>query len=98
MTERDQFKRFLVRRLQHHAWGKACLPRFFPPGRAQAPAIALVQSREIIFGPWRGQIIAHGLGKSQELIGNRNADGVNRSEESRVGKECVSKGRSGWSP
>src|SRR3546814_11011897 len=33
-----------------------------------------------------------------ELAGNELAHGLRRSEERRVGKECVSTGRSRWSP
>src|SRR3546814_12756378 len=68
------------------SWAKAGCPRWLRPAGIGGTILAPMQSDGEAWGERHGQTGLSGSG------------GASRSEERRVGKECVSTCRYGWSP
>src|SRR6516164_1718081 len=69
-------ERAFVRRAQDHSGRLPGLECFLPAGRAQAPAVAGLQSCEAEFRHWRGKVVPAPLGEFEKLIRHDGADGV----------------------
>ncbi len=54
----------------------AGLERLLPPGRAQAPLVAVAQAGEAVLGHGRRQVVADRLGEFEELVGGYDAHHV----------------------
>jgi hypothetical protein len=50
-----------------------CCQGFLPSKHAQAPAIAILKSRKIIFGNGSRQVIASHLGEAKKFLGHDSA-------------------------
>jgi hypothetical protein len=59
-----------------HAGGNASFQSFLPALNAEAPFVTGLQTREIVFGAGRAQIIPHALGKFEELFRDLGTDSV----------------------
>jgi len=71
------------------------------PGPADARRADAAMDARVVVGPPRlilTEIIVAPEGEEFIEIANPNADAVDRSEERRVGKECLRLCRSRWSP
>ena len=56
-----------VCRFQNNGWRHSGLQRFHPPGNAQTPPIAGLQTIESEFGVWRTQIVSGGFAEFEKL-------------------------------
>src|SRR5438093_818935 len=64
----------LMRRGEHNGRGNACLVGLTPRGRTYTPAIAGLETRKVVFGHRRDQIVALRARKLEELGGHLHAD------------------------
>src|SRR3546814_12367871 len=81
----------MLKQVQHDGGWDRSLSRLAYPHRLLAR-----QRRQPQFGEQRGILVVAGIGGGEELVAGE--DRIGRSEERRVGKECVSTCRSRWSP
>ena len=72
----DKFERGNVRPRQKDGRGNACISGFDPALHAQAPAVAGLEPGKAIFRHRGAQVIAHGPGESQKLLGHFRAEDV----------------------
>src|SRR5579872_4934588 len=72
--ERAMFQSALLRGAQHHAWRRTSIQRFLPARRAQAPAIARLQTIEAVLRVRGGQVVAGGFAECKEFDGHHDAD------------------------
>ena len=56
--------------------GDAGVLRFQPAGCAEAPPVAVVETREAPLGAWCGEVVAFGAGEIEEFSGEDRAHGV----------------------
>ena len=68
--EGNNFERALVRRGQGDGGADASLQTLEPPGCADAPAIAGVQSGKIILRPWRAEVVADRAAIFEKFVGD----------------------------
>lgn len=70
----NEFQRGDMCRVEHHRGSLAGLPSFFPTQRTQAPAIARLETWEMVFRRWCAEIIADRLAEFQKFGGDLSAD------------------------
>jgi uncharacterized protein len=74
--ERHNLQRALVRRREDHRRGHARIHALEPPGGANAPAVAGLQTGKLELGPRRGEIVAQLLAPREKRGGYLHAHGV----------------------
>ena len=70
------FQRRFMRRFQNHQGSLSRQPRLLPTSRAKTPTISLLQTRKMIFRPWRGEIIPHRPTEPQKPLRHLGANRV----------------------
>jgi hypothetical protein len=74
--ERHDLERAAMGRLEEHLGRLARLMRLEPARRAEAPAVAVLEAGEAVFGAWRGKIVAAGARELEELGRHQRTDRV----------------------
>src|SRR3546814_15872876 len=88
-----------VRLVSQHAWSpRGAASREGPTGEADGPRPVRALRRAPRVRVPEGQHDPRALAPHGEVHPSDRAEGAGSSEERRVGKECVSTGRSRWSP
>ena len=72
--EIDEFERRFMRGFQDHVGRASGLERFLPAGGAKAPAVARFQSRKLILGMRRREIVAARFRVFEKRLGHPDAD------------------------
>src|SRR5260221_3788131 len=67
LVQRYHFQRAFMGGLQHHRRRHTSQESLLPTRHADAPSVTGLQAGKAIFRPWRGEIVAGALAKSEEF-------------------------------